>query len=88
MLVLRRRAGECLLIGDDIEIEFLEVNSQAVKVGIRAPRHVSILRKELKIVEEANRAAAQSVDLEKIAGSLKISPPKAKTPDSSSDKAE
>ena len=47
MLVLRRRAGEALLIGDNIEIEFLEISAQAVKVGIRAPKDVSVLRKEL-----------------------------------------
>jgi carbon storage regulator len=48
MLVLRRRAGESLLIGDDIEIEFLELGNQTVKVGITAPKEVCILRKELK----------------------------------------
>ncbi len=49
MLVLRRRAGEALLIGEDIEIEFLELSAQSVKVGIRAPKEVSVLRKELRI---------------------------------------
>ena len=51
MLVLRRRAGEALLIGNDIEIEFLELSAQSVKVGIRAPQEVSVLRKELKIAK-------------------------------------
>ena len=59
MLVLRRRAGECILIGDDIEIEFLEVTAQGVKIGIRAPREMVVLRKELKITEEQNARAAQ-----------------------------
>ncbi len=63
MLVLRRRAGEALLIGDDIEIEFLELSAQAVKVGIRAPKEVSILRKELQITKAQNQACAQSVEL-------------------------
>ena len=48
MLVLRRRAGEAILIGDDIEIEFLELSSQSVKVGIKAPKEICILRKELQ----------------------------------------
>ena len=51
MLVLRRRAGEALLIGNDVEIEFLELSAQSVKVGIRAPQEVSVLRKELKIAK-------------------------------------
>jgi carbon storage regulator len=63
MLVLRRRAGESLMIGDDVEIEFLEVNSQNVKIGIRAPREITILRKELQLTRMQNRAAASHVDL-------------------------
>ena len=61
--MLRRRAGEALLIGDDIEIEFLELSAQAVKVGIRAPKEVCILRKELQITKAQNQASAQSVEL-------------------------
>jgi carbon storage regulator len=66
MLVLRRRAGESLMIGDDVEIEFLEVNSQGVKIGIRAPREITILRKELHLTEMQNRAAALNIDPEKL----------------------
>jgi len=70
MLVLRRRAGEALLIGDNIEIEFLELSGQAVKIGIKAPRHVSILRKELQITKAQNQAAAQTVELAQVTKSL------------------
>ena len=70
MLVLRRRAGEALLIGNDIEIEFLELSSQAVKIGIKAPREVPILRKELRITQTQNQAAAKAVDLANLAKSL------------------
>jgi len=68
MLILRRRAGESLLIGDDIEIEFLDSGSWGVKIGIHAPKGVTILRKELRLVREANCAAARGLgvsDLEK-----------------------
>ncbi len=61
MLVLRRRAGESLFIGDDIEIEILAINSQGAKIGIRAPRETVILRKELKLTQLQNEAAAQSL---------------------------
>jgi len=59
MLVLRRRAGESLLIGDDVEIEVLAVNAQGVKIGIRAPKETIVLRKELKITQQQNAQAAQ-----------------------------
>jgi carbon storage regulator len=58
MLVLRRRAGEALLIGDDIEIELLAVTAQTAKIGIRAPKDKVVLRKELKITREQNARAA------------------------------
>lgn len=59
MLVLRRRAGEALLIGDDIEVELLTVSSQGAKIGIRAPKQTIVLRKELKITQEQNLRAAE-----------------------------
>jgi carbon storage regulator len=61
MLVLRRRTGESLFIGDDIEIEFLAVTAQGAKIGIHAPRETVILRKELKVTEQQNEAAAQKL---------------------------
>lgn len=58
------------MIGDNVEVEFLEINSQSVKIGIKAPKEISILRKELQVVQAQNRSAAQPVNLEKIAQSL------------------
>jgi carbon storage regulator len=58
MLVIRRRAGECLVIGGDIEIEVLETAGSQVKLGIRAPRTVPVARKELLLIGEQNRAAS------------------------------
>ncbi len=63
MLVLRRRAGESVFIGDDIEIELLAVTPQGAKIGIRAPRQTVILRKELKITQQQNETAAQGLPL-------------------------
>jgi carbon storage regulator len=59
MLVIRRRAGETLLIGGEIEIEILETGSSQVKLGIRAPKHVIVLRKEIQITVEENVLAAK-----------------------------
>ncbi|MBZ5610778.1 MAG: carbon storage regulator [Acidobacteriia bacterium] len=68
MLVLRRRVGESVLIGDDIEIEVLAVSSQGAKIGVRAPRQTMVLRKELKLTQEQNVKAARGpapADLER-----------------------
>jgi carbon storage regulator len=61
MLVIRRRAGESFLIGEGVEIEILELAHSQVKLGIRAPREVTILRKEVALTREQNRTAAASV---------------------------
>ena len=68
--MLRRRAGESIVIGGNIEIDLLEICSQSVKIGIRAPKEISILRKELEVVQAQNRSAAQPVNLERIVQSL------------------
>lgn len=47
MLVLSRQAGESVQIGEDIEISILEVRGTVVKVGVSAPRQVTIYRSEL-----------------------------------------
>ncbi|MHA6258388.1 carbon storage regulator CsrA [Sporosarcina sp. CAU 1771] len=47
MLVLSRKSGETIHIGDDIEIRILEVKGDTVRIGIEAPKSVDILRGEL-----------------------------------------
>ncbi len=47
MLVLSRKPGETIRIGDDIEISIVEVRGDTVRLGINAPRNVTILRQEL-----------------------------------------
>ena len=59
MLVIRRRAGEALLIGADIEIEILDTSGSHVKLGIRAPKQVVVLRKEIQITGQQNLAASK-----------------------------
>ncbi len=44
MLILTRRAGESIVIGDDIVITIVESTREAVRVGIDAPRHISVHR--------------------------------------------
>lgn len=62
MLVLSRKKGESILIGDDIELSVLEIIGDTIKLGIKAPSDVGILRKELYVsVENMNLTAEQSL---------------------------
>ena len=58
MLVLTRKAGESIMIGDGIEITILESKGDQIKLGIKAPKDVDIHRKEIyEIIQQANRQA-------------------------------
>ncbi|OBR63556.1 carbon storage regulator [Paenibacillus oryzae] len=59
MLVLSRKSGESLIIDGDIEVTILEVSNDVVKVGIKAPKEVGILRKELYAEVERNNLSAE-----------------------------
>ena len=58
MLILQRKEGESLLIGDEVEVTVLAVEAGRVRLAIQAPRDVTILRSELKVAAQANREAA------------------------------
>ena len=58
MLILQRKAGESLLIGDDIEITVVSVDAGRVRLAIEAPKSLSILRAELRAAMNSNREAA------------------------------
>jgi len=61
MLVFTRKKDESLIIGNDIEITILAVSASSVKVGIRAPRNISVHRNEVyEAIKRENLAAAQS----------------------------
>lgn len=58
MLVLARRVGEKLVIGNEITVEILSISGDVVRIGIDAPRETSIHRYEIfQEIQEANRAA-------------------------------
>jgi carbon storage regulator len=58
MLIITRKKGESLMIGDDIEIIISKIDDGSVKIGIKAPRDVQILRRELyEEVEQENKEA-------------------------------
>jgi carbon storage regulator len=59
LLVLSRRVGESIMIGQDVVVTVLEVRPDLVRIGINAPRDVEVHREEVFIeVQQANRSAA------------------------------
>ena len=64
MLALTRKTGDAIMINNNIEITVLEVRGDQVKIGISAPKEVSIYRKEvyLEIQKENEEAQAISMD--------------------------
>lgn len=58
MLILQRRVGESVMIGEDISVSVVSVKKGLVRLAISAPEEVPILRSELAAVTQANRDAA------------------------------
>ena len=59
MLILTRKTGEAILIGEDIRVVVTSVDQNKVKLGIESPAHVPIYREELYLkIQENNRQAA------------------------------
>jgi carbon storage regulator len=60
MLVLSRQRDETIMIGDDIEVTVVDIRGDKVRLGITAPREISVHRKEVyEAIRRENRAAAQ-----------------------------
>lgn len=56
-LILTRRVGETIMIGDNVEVTVMNINGAQVRIGIKAPRDVTVDREE--IAERKRREAAQ-----------------------------
>jgi carbon storage regulator len=75
VLVLSRRAGESVVIADDVVVTVLEVRGDVIRLGIDAPRHVRVHREEVyREVQKANQAAAaasaEELDLDALRSAL------------------
>ncbi len=60
MLVLSRKVGEKILIGDDISVTVVRVAQGTVRIGVEAPQSLQIVREELKSQKQAERAETES----------------------------
>ncbi len=59
MLILARRIGESIMIGDQVEVSVVDIKGDQVKLGIKAPAAVKVYRQEVyAAIQEENRAAA------------------------------
>ncbi len=66
MLILTRKLGESITIGDDIRITFLETKGKQVRIGIEAPPHIAVHREEIyQLIREQNIQAANVESVEK-----------------------
>ena len=62
MLVLTRKTGESIKIGDDIEIVVISAKNDQVKIGIKAPKNVEVFRKEiLDQIQSENEQASKDI---------------------------
>ena len=70
MLILTRKSGEGLFIGDDIRITILEIRGKQIRLGIEAPTSVVVLREEIyRRIQEENLQAAgtREIDVTEVA---------------------
>jgi carbon storage regulator len=75
MLIIRRRAGQSIRIGEDIEIHIADISPSKVMIGVLAPRDISVIRAEVALTREQNLVAADSLtaeDLAKLKGGLRL----------------
>ena len=74
MLVLSRQRDESIVIGEDIEVTVVDIRGDKVRLGIAAPKHITVHRKEVyEAIKRENRAAAE-VRPEDVSG-LRARPP-------------
>lgn len=60
MLVIRRRVGESIVLPDGVEVQILDISGGRVRLGVIAPPHVAVIRKETLEARQQNLAAAAS----------------------------
>ncbi|MDR7869613.1 MAG: carbon storage regulator CsrA [Tissierellaceae bacterium] len=65
MLILNRKIGESIILDDNIEIKILEIQDGRIKIGVEAPKNISILRKEVydEVIEENKKSLEVDINI-------------------------
>lgn len=72
MLVLSRKKGDSIIIQDNIEITVVDISGDQIKLGIKAPKEISVYRKEIYTqIQEENKDAILNMDIKNLKGFFK-----------------
>jgi carbon storage regulator len=66
MLILSRKVNESIILGEDIEIKVIEIGSRVIKLGIVAPKNVTVHRKEIFEAIKDENIASKSINKDKV----------------------
>jgi len=72
MLVLSRKRDESIVIGDDVTITVVDIRGEQIKIGVSAPKEVSIHRKEVYEAIQAENKAAARANIQNLSGLVKV----------------
>jgi carbon storage regulator len=72
MLIITRRPGEKVMIGDDVVVEIIEVSGSSVRIGIAAPKSVPVYREEIYNAVKAENVAAAASEPDQLPDELPI----------------
>jgi len=70
MLIITRRPGEKIMVGDDVVVEVIEVSGSSVRIGIAAPKSIPVYREEIWEAVKAENQAAAAAEVDQLPDDL------------------